>query len=173
MKKVELYVPSIEEFGFRQELLSDPNTMEYNKGEKVSYMGYHYDTGCIDFPKERWKDFEEKMKNPNFFYAYIKDLDTQEFVGEISFKLDSSIGKANLGIIIKADKRGQGYMKPSIKLLIKEARMRKIKFLADSVSASREAALHNFYKLGFKKINEYKITKNGILDTIAAIEMKL
>ena len=47
-----LYVPKLEDYWYEQKLQSDPKTMKYNAGYDVSYYGYHYDTGCIDFPKE-------------------------------------------------------------------------------------------------------------------------
>ena len=47
-----LVEPTIEEYNYEQKLLSDPETMSYNAGYEVTYQGYHYDTGCIDFPKE-------------------------------------------------------------------------------------------------------------------------
>lgn len=36
--------------------------MSYNKGYDVSYYGYHYDTGCIDFPKEKWEETYNKKE---------------------------------------------------------------------------------------------------------------
>ena len=55
MKNIELVVPKLEEYYYEQKLEEDPNTMSYNNGYNVSYEGYHYDTGCIDFPKDKWK----------------------------------------------------------------------------------------------------------------------
>lgn len=54
-KNLSLYVPKLEDFWYEEKLESDPLTMDYNAGYDVSYYGYHYDTGCIDFPKECWK----------------------------------------------------------------------------------------------------------------------
>ncbi len=46
-----LHVPELSELGFRQRLLSDPETMSYNAGCDLGFPGYHNDTGCIDFPR--------------------------------------------------------------------------------------------------------------------------
>jgi len=46
---LELYIPKLEDYYYEQKLLSDKDTMNYNAGYNVSYKGYHYDTGCIDF----------------------------------------------------------------------------------------------------------------------------
>ena len=53
MTNIELYIPKLEDYWYEAKLQSDPDTMNYNAGYDVSYYGYHYDTGCIDFPK-RW-----------------------------------------------------------------------------------------------------------------------
>ena len=55
MKNVSLYVPKIKDFWFRQRCMQDPETMNYNAGYDVCFSGYHYDTGCIDFPKSEWQ----------------------------------------------------------------------------------------------------------------------
>ena len=82
MKNLQLYKPTIEDLLFRQDCMEDPATMNYNSGYDVSSPGYHYDTGCIDFPKSQWENwFNSKFSNPNFFYAYIKDLGINKFVG--------------------------------------------------------------------------------------------
>ena len=48
MNRLELYVPTIEELDYRQKIMSDPETMSYNKGYDLDFDGYHKDTGCID-----------------------------------------------------------------------------------------------------------------------------
>ena len=70
MKNIELVVPKLEEYYYEQKLEEDPNTMSYNKGYNVSYEGYHYDTGCIDFLKDEWKASYEKRIKENKFFAY-------------------------------------------------------------------------------------------------------
>ncbi len=64
MKNIELIIPKLEEYSYEQKLESEPKTMNYNAGYKVMYNGYHYDTGCIDFPKKNGKKFkiEESKK---------------------------------------------------------------------------------------------------------------
>ena len=48
--------------------------MSYNAGYDVSYYGYHYDTGCIDFPEEKWQAALERRVNNNRRFFYIKDF---------------------------------------------------------------------------------------------------
>lgn len=53
MVMLKLYVPKLEDYWYEEKILKDPNTMSYNAGYEVVYYGYHYDTGCIDFPKDK------------------------------------------------------------------------------------------------------------------------
>lgn len=69
MKNIELIVPKLNMYKYEQKLESDPNTMSYNAGYNVTYSGYHYDTGCIDFPKEKWKETYKKRLKENKFLA--------------------------------------------------------------------------------------------------------
>lgn len=52
MKSISLYVPKLEDYWYEVQVQSDPQSMNYNAGYDVSYYGYHYGTGCIDFPKK-------------------------------------------------------------------------------------------------------------------------
>ena len=72
---LSLYIPKLEDYWYEEKLQSDSKTMSYNAGYDVSYYGYHYDTGCIDFPKQKWKETFDKRINENKFFAYIKDSD--------------------------------------------------------------------------------------------------
>ena len=56
MENIELYVPKLDDYWYEEKIENDPLTMSYNAGFNVSYYGYHYDTGCIDFPKGKWKE---------------------------------------------------------------------------------------------------------------------
>ena len=69
MENLELYVPKLEDYWFEELMESDPETMSYNAGYDVSYYGYHYDTGCIDFPQERWNIAYERRVNENRYFA--------------------------------------------------------------------------------------------------------
>lgn len=62
---LSLYIPTLEDYWYEEKLESDPETMNYNKGYDVSYYGYHYDTGCIDFPKEKWEETYNKRIKEN------------------------------------------------------------------------------------------------------------
>ncbi len=69
MENIELYVPKLDDYWYEEKIENDPLTMSYNAGFNVSYYGYHYDTGCIDFPKGKWKEKYDKRKNKNDFFT--------------------------------------------------------------------------------------------------------
>ena len=70
---IELYIPKVDDYWYEEHIQSDPNSMSYNAGYNVSYYGYHYDTGCIDFPKEKWQETYNRRINENKYFAYIKN----------------------------------------------------------------------------------------------------
>ena len=57
---LKLYIPKLQDYCYEEKIHKDPNTMSYNAGYDVSYYGYHYDTGCIDFPRDKWKQKFDK-----------------------------------------------------------------------------------------------------------------
>lgn len=99
MRNIELVIPKLEEYSYEEKLKKDPNTMSYDAGYDVKYSGYHYDTGCIDFTVDKWKDVYDKRVKENRYFAYIKDFDINEYVvldGRNSNKVKSDLNGANL-----------------------------------------------------------------------------
>ena len=173
MKNIELYKPKLDDLWFREQCMSDSKTMNYNAGYDVHYSGYHYDTGCIDFPKEKWQSWvNDKLNNPNLFYAYILDKDTKSFVGYVNYEINKT-KKATVGIVIKNEFRGQGYMRPALNLLIQNAKNNGVVALIDTVPQTREQALKVFYDLGFNKVGEFVSKKFNKNEIVFEIEKKL
>ena len=174
MKNVKLYIPEINDLWFRQECMSDSVTMSYNAGYDVSYEGYHYDTGCIDFPKAKWERwFTSKLKSGDLFYAYILDTKTEQFVGYVNFKKNSETKKASMGIVINSKFQGMGFMRPSLLALIDEAKRNGVKALTDTVPSTREKALKVFFDLGFKTVGQFTHKKFGKDEVVLEIEKEL
>ncbi len=172
MKKVNLYVPEVKDLWFRQLVMSDPGSMSYNAGYDVSYAGYHYDTGCIDFPEENWETWhKEKIASGAIFYAYIQDSETKKFVGYLNYRKEGD--KCMMGIVMHSKSQGQGYMRPAMKALIARAKQDGITTICDNVPKSREHALRVFFDLGFIITNEYMTTKFGKDDPCYDIELKV
>ncbi len=118
---IELYVPEKTELWFREELLSDPVTMAYNKGYDLGFPEYHNDTGCIDFPKENWDSWYRRWVNaqPERFYAYLRRKSDGAFLGEVNLYRKGPEGWYEMGIVLHGKYRGQGYSAQGLKLLLR------------------------------------------------------
>lgn len=152
MKNIELYVPKLEDYWYEAKVESDPESMSYNAGYDVSYYGYHYDTGCIDFPESRWEEVYNKRIRENRYFAYIKDIDINEYVGYVNYQLVDE--KWECGIVIEAKFRGKGYAKAALKLLCEEAKNNGITELYDNFEIDRDNTLDLFKSVGFDVVKE-------------------
>ena len=150
MKNIELYLPELKDYWYEEKIQKDPLSMGYNAGYDVSYYGYHYDTGCIDFPKEKWKETYEKRKDKNKYFAYIKDLDLNEYVGYVNYHYNKNENRYECGVLIENKYRGCGYSKLALKLLCQVAKENGIKELYDNFEKNRDKALKLFESLGFR-----------------------
>ena len=158
MKNIELIKPKLEDYDYYKKLLSDPKTMSYNAGYNVSYNGYYYETGCIDFDYDKWVN-----NLSNNYFNYIYDHENKEYIGYVNYNKNNNIYEC--GIVIEDKYRGLGYAKDSLKLLVKEAYNNDIEYLYDSFEKNRN--LNLFLDLGFEIDKEIKITKfNKELDGI-------
>lgn len=154
MKKISLYIPTLEDYWYEEKVQSDPLSMNYNAGYDVSYYGYHYDTGCIDFPKEKWEETFNKRINENKFFSYIKDNNLNEFIGYVNYHYNKNEDRYECGIVIESKYRGKGYSKDALKLLCDEARKNGIKELYDSFEIDRNNTLNIFEQVGFEVVEE-------------------
>lgn len=148
-QRLYLKVPEFEELWYRKKLLSDPKTMEFNKGYDNEEEYYNYDNGTIDFDERQWDDFYKKwiVNNKKNFYAYIVRKYDKKFIGEIKFTQEERKG-LDVNIILEDAARGFHYSYDALNLLSKEAfEKRKINKLSkvvaekvyDSVAAFSEA----------------------------------
>ena len=109
MKNITLYVPLLEDYWYEQKIQADPLSMDYNAGYDVSYYGYNYDTGCIDFPEERWKEIYDRRIRENRYFAYINDNDIDDYVGYVNYHYNKNDNRYECGIVIESKYRGKGY----------------------------------------------------------------
>lgn len=138
---IRLYTPEPEDLSFRQRLLSDAETMSYNKK-----WG-----GTIDFHKERqqgWYDRWIANHGNKRFYRYLQDSQTNEFVGEIAYHLDEDREVYIADVIVLAKYRGKGYGSEGLRLLCNAARENGIKILYDDIAIDNPA-ISLFLKNGF------------------------
>lgn len=155
---LSLYIPTLEEYSYEAKLQSDPKTMSYNAGYDVSYYGYHYDTGCIDFPKEKWEETYNKRIKENKYFAYIKDNNTNQFVGYVNYHYNKNEDRYYCGVLIESKHRGKGYSKIALRLLCDEAKKNDVKSLYDNFEIDRDNTIKVFESVGFKVV-EYQSWK--------------
>ncbi|MDE6407139.1 MAG: GNAT family N-acetyltransferase [Anaeroplasmataceae bacterium] len=157
MCHIELYIPQKEDLWYRQKMMEDPKTMDYNKGYFLESENYNNDTGCILFPKEDWEDWYAYFINnePKRYYAYILRKEDQTFLGEVCLRKMDKINEYEMGIVIESIHRKNGYSKVALKLLLEIAFE---KFHAEAVhnffEEERAAALHLHLNVGFSILNK-------------------
>ncbi len=171
MRNITLVVPKLEEYSYKEWLEKDKNTMSYNAGYDVKYSGYHYDTGCIDFNIDKWKDDYKRRINENMYFAYIKDFDINKYVGYVNYYYNKNDDIYECGILIEYKYRGKGYSKDALKLLIKEAYNNGIEYLYDTFEKDRQNALKLFLDVGFKIYKEetWKKFNKDVLGVVVRI----
>ena len=120
---LELRVPGLREMNVRAQWLADPATMAYNRNQPIDAEGYDRETGCIDFPMGDWRYWREiwLYQEPDRFSAYLRDIDSGEFVGECCYYADERPNTVCVGILIAAKHRRKGYAAEGLKLLCERA----------------------------------------------------
>lgn len=149
--KLTLHIPGIGESAFRRRLLSDPETMAYNRGY-APFPGYHPENGCIDCSEEDWLSWYPGWvgQEPERFYAYLRSAGG-DFVGEVNFH---PAGDAHeIGIVILAEYREKGYGREGLRLLLQKARSLGIRRLRNTFEPEREAAMRIHLAAGFRQVD--------------------
>lgn len=123
---LSLYKPELEELWFRQKLLSDPETMSYNRK-----WG-----GTVSFPREKWEDWYRRWvcagENKRF-YRYLTAENI--FVGETAYHYDDTREIFLCDIVVFAEYRGRGYGTEGLRLLCEAAMGNGIDVLYDDIAA--------------------------------------
>lgn len=145
-----LIEPELKEYWYEKQLLEDSNTMDYNAGYDVTYAGYHYDTGCIDFPEDKWQASYQKRKTTNRFFAYLKDTVKDCYVGYVNYQYNPTEKRYECGILIEAKYRRLGYSKDGLYLLCDTAFKNGVDALYDDFEKDRVGAMKLFREVGFQ-----------------------
>lgn len=162
MKRLTLHTPELSELWYRQQMMGDPGTMSYNAGYELGIDGYHPDTGCIDFPPERWERWYGRFigREPERFYAYLVRKEDGAFVGEVVLRQEGEPGRYEMGVVIERCHRGNGYSAEAMTLLLDTAFNRLgAKTVCNDFERTREAALRIHLAAGFEVAGE----ENGIV----------
>ncbi|OGO82508.1 MAG: hypothetical protein A2Y18_04290 [Clostridiales bacterium GWD2_32_19] len=153
-ERLYLKIPSYDELAYRQKLLADPDTMNYNAGIDMSYVGYDKKTGCIDFNESKWQNWYDKWigNTPKRFFAYICRKEDDVFIGDVACHYDEETKENITEILIEAKYRRMGYSEEALRLLMKTAfEGLGLESLVDNIPNDRISAHKVFEKVGFKK----------------------
>ncbi len=139
---LETYKPDINELGFRQGLMADPETMSYNAA-----WG-----GTIPFPQEDWQAWYEywfDAPESMMYYRYLYDPELKAFVGEIAYHYDDERKIHVCDVIVLAKYRNRGYGSAGLQLLCEAAKENGISVLYDDIAADNPS-WKLFVKNGFE-----------------------
>lgn len=153
--RLALHVPRPEELAYRQRLMGDAETMSYNKGYDLRLDGYHRDTGCIDFPRSEWAAWHAFFvgQEPRRFYAYVMRLEDGAFIGEVNVHQSAENPWYEMGIVLEARHRGQGYAGEALRLLLTHAfTVLNVPAVHNDFEQTRTAALRLHLNAGFTEI---------------------
>ena len=155
---MEFVVPGVDDLGYRQQLLADPETMAYNAPWTAD------GNGCIPQTDEQLRDwYQNHYLKSGMFYAYV--IVDNAPVGEVAIGPDGMVS-----LIIEAKYRSSGYGKAALRKLC-ELAFTKLGygFLVDDFPIERTGAVKLFTGLGFEWVNSdtVKLTKQQWLaDTV-------
>ena len=137
-----IYTPKCEDLWFREQLLSDGETMSYN----------HAWGGTIRFPKEQWKAWYDHWvvdTDGKRYYRYIKN-EKDEFIGEIAYHYDLEVNGCIANVIVHAAYRGKGYGGLALEALCSAAKENGVPVLYDDIAIDNPA-VDMFLKHGFSE----------------------
>ncbi|MBP0965139.1 MAG: hypothetical protein J5999_07585 [Oscillospiraceae bacterium] len=99
MERLRLHIPDLTELWYRQKLLSDPDTMCFNRSSD--------NCDCIGFLDDVFSDWYNYWINgfPMRYYAYVVRVSDDTFIGEVWLHKNEKIGFYDdyyeMGIIIE------------------------------------------------------------------------
>lgn len=171
-KRLFLHVPYFEELDYRQKILAQPDTMSYNRGYELKLDNYDNETGCIDFRREFWEDWYSRWisNEPERYYAYLTQVESGDFIGEVCFHYDKNTNSHCIGIVIEAKYRSNGYCSEGLIRLAEKAFVDLNIFkLRNDIPVDRKSAIAGHKRAGFKEIGIthgnciLELTKDGYL----------
>jgi diamine N-acetyltransferase len=166
--KLSCITPKKEDLWYRKSIVEDELTMEFNNG-------------TVPFPEEKWDDWYARWignGNPNFWYAYLVDNDSKEYVGEIAYrKRNDEEDFATLNIIVEHKHRGKGYGKDGLHLLVTNAFKNGFHEVRDFINRDSNISHNAFSSFGFRMIDEegmeeieFRLTKDEYVNLYGEIK---
>lgn len=159
-RRLKLAVPELPDLWYRKRMMEDPATMSYNRGYDLSFEGYDRETGCIAFPESEWAEWYDAFiarGAPKRFYAYVVRLEDGAWIGEVNLHESGEPGIYDMGVVIEARYRGQGYAREALELLLGEAfDTLHARAVRNDFERERTAALRAHMDAGFTLCGEEK-----------------
>lgn len=136
MKNIELINAKVDKYSYKLKIEKDLNTINYS----------------INYIKDLEKDnviIENKI-----YIAYIKDCNINKFIGYIKYQYNKIEEIYEVSILIEYKYRYKGYIKDSLKLLIKYAYESNINYLYCKILNKRNYIIKIFRDIGFEIYNK-------------------
>ncbi len=171
---LELYIPKVEDMWFAQKMQEDPGTMSYNAGWDVSYPAFHPETGCIDLPESAWAEKHNRLvgREPDCFYAFVREKDGGNFVGTVNFRYDAEGDWHDMGVVIYAPYKGRGYGSKALELLLHHAFMVcGVQKLHNEFETTRTPAIAIHQKAGFLTVGSGSMKRFGEPVELVLVEL--
>lgn len=141
---IEFVKPTMEQLSFRQQMLSDEETMAFNRK-----WG-----GTVAFPRENWAGWYDRwmlQTEKQRFYRYILAHDLDCFVGEAAWHFSEADGGYFIDILIHSRYRGRGYGSQALALLCRYAKEQGLDELRDSIALDNPSVAL-FLRQGFVEL---------------------
>ena len=152
---IELHIPRHSDGWFYVKMMSDPETMAYN-------APWFPPDGCIPNAEEEWDTLYGTWNAPGSgrFYAFLKRKSDGRFVGDVNYHYNPERDWYDMGIVIHAPERGNGYGKQGLQLLLDRAfREDGISMLHNDFETTRDAAYKIHKTVGFRETG----VENGLI----------
>lgn len=156
---ITIYMPALQDLWFRQQFMADEATMSYNTA-----WG-----GTIPFPETEWERWYESWlihHENKRFYRYLKNSETNTFVGEIAYHYDEERFIWLADVIVASEYRGKGYGTSGLQLLCQAVAKNGVDFLRDDIAIDNPARAM-FLKAGFTeeyRTDEIVMLKKNLAD---------
>ena len=149
--ELEIHIPTMNDLWFKQKMMSDKNTMSYNKNFTPS-EGYNPNDGTIDFPKEKWQTWHETwIGAKDKFYAYLVRKSDKKWIGDIAYHFADK-DMPIIHIVIDNEFRGLGYAKEGLAILCENAKKNGIKKIYNDIPHDRVSAIKVHKSIGFREV---------------------
>lgn len=156
-QRLHCHIPTYEELSYREKLLSQTETMDYNRGYENGGPGYDSSTGCIAFPRSLWENWYAYWigQEPVRWYAYLARNEDGVFIGEVNVHQEAQTGRFEMGIVLEGKYRGQGYAVEGLNLLLRQAFEKMgAEAVYNTFETDRLAALKAHFAAGFTSCGE-------------------